>query len=115
MKLQWESHRSGTVVQIAGELVSDDVDVLRRRCEEQMTSGIRLIADLRECERVDSAGLEALLWMNDHVQGFGGHFRLVLGGGQPAAAVEVTRLNRRVPVHNTLEAAAKSFAKGQVA
>ena len=115
MKLQWESHRSGTVVQIAGELVSDDVDVLRRRCEEHITPGIRLIADLRECERLDSAGLEALLWMNDHVHGFGGHFRLVLGGGQPEAAITVTRLNRRVPVHRTLESAAKSFAKGQVA
>jgi hypothetical protein len=45
----------------------------------------------------------------------GGQFRLVRGGGQPADAVQVTRLDRRLAVHTTLEAAARSFSKGQAA
>jgi anti-anti-sigma factor len=115
MNLQWEDHRSGTVVHLSGELVADDVDVLRRRCEERVSHGLRLIVDIRNCDRVDSAGLEALLWLHDRVQGVGGQFRLVRGGGQPADAVQVTRLDRRLAVHTTLEAAARSFSKGQAA
>lgn len=115
MKMQWEDHRSGTVLSLTGELVSEDVDVLRRRCDERLAADTRLIVDLRDLDRIDSAGLEALLWLHEAVQRLGGQFRIVRGGGQPTAAMQVTRVDRKLAMHDTLESAARSFARGQAA
>lgn len=115
MKMHWEEHRSGTVLSIAGELLTDDTDVLRRRCEERLKSGIRLVLDIRELDRIDSAGIEAVLWLHESIQHMGGQLRVVSGDGQPSAALYVTRIDRKLAVHSSLEAAARSFAKGQAA
>ncbi len=115
MKMQWEDHRSGTVLSLEGELLAADVDVVRRRCEDRLEGGARLILDLRKLERIDSAGLEALLWLHESVQRLGGQVRIVRGGGQTAAAMHVTRVDRRMAVHETLEAAARSLSRGQAA
>ncbi|MDP6986624.1 MAG: STAS domain-containing protein [Phycisphaerales bacterium] len=115
MKMHWEEHRSGTVLSIAGELLADDTDVLRRRCDERLGAGIRLVLDIRELDRIDSAGLEAVLWLHESIQRFGGQLRVVSGEGQPSAAMYVTRIDRKLAVHTSLEAAARSFAKGQAA
>ncbi len=115
MKMQWEDHRSGTVLALEGELLLADVDVVRRRCEERLEAGARLILDLRQLDRVDSAGLETLLWLHESVQRLGGQFRVVRGGGQAAAAMHVTRVDRRMAVHDTLESAARSLSRGQAA
>ena len=115
MKIHWEEHRSGTVLALAGELLADDTDVLRRRCDERLQAGIRLVLDIRELDRIDSAGLEAVLWLHESIQRFGGQLRLVRGDGQPSSAMYVTRVDRKLAMHTSLEAAARSFAKGQAA
>ncbi|MCP4759195.1 MAG: STAS domain-containing protein [Planctomycetes bacterium] len=115
MKMQWEHHRSGTVLSLSGEFVSEDTDVLRRRCEERLETGTRLIIDLRELDRIDSAGLEALLWLQESLHRLAGQLRLVRGEGQVAAALHVTRIDRQLSAHGTLETAARSFARGQAA
>ena len=115
MKMHWEEHRSGTVLSIAGELLADDTDVMRRRCDERMQPGLRLVVDIRELERIDSAGLECVLWLHESVQRVGGQLRVVRAEGQPTAALTVTRIDRKLSLHHSLESAARSFAKGQAA
>ncbi|MDP7029539.1 MAG: STAS domain-containing protein [Phycisphaerales bacterium] len=115
MKMNWEDHRSGTVLSLEGELLAADVDVVRRRCEERLEPGARLILDLRHLDRIDSAGLESLLWLHDSMQRLGGQVRVVRAGGQTAAAMHVTRVERRLAMHDTLESAARSLSRGQAA
>ena len=115
MKIDWEDHRSGTVLTLSGELLADDVDVMRRRCEDRLVSGLRLVMDIRALERIDSAGLDALLWLHETVGRSAGQFRLVRGDGQPAVSLRATRLERRLPVHATLEEAARSLTRGKAA
>ena len=115
MKMHWEEHRSGTVLMITGELLADDTDVLRRRCDERIQTGSRIVLDMGELSRIDSAGLEAILWLHESLQRAGGHLRVVRGDGQPWAAMSVTQIDRKLTVHSTLESAARSFAKGQAA
>ncbi len=115
MRMSWEDHRSGTVLTIEGEFVSEDMDVFRRRCEDRLVPGVRWIMDLRSLERIDSSGIESLLWLSESVQRSGGQLRVVGGEGQPAAALHVTRVEYRLAVHPSLESAARSFARGQAA
>jgi len=115
MKMEWEQHRSGTVVSISGDVVADDMDVFRRQCESQLCDGIRIVMDLREVDRLDSAALEGMLWLHESVQRLGGQLRVVAGGGQPTAAMHVTRVDRRLSMHQSIESAARSFSRGQAA
>lgn len=115
MKMHWEEHRSGTVLTIAGELLVDDTDVMRRRCDERVQTGSRIVLDMRELKRIDSAGLEAILWLHESLQRAGGQLRVVRADGQAWAAMLVTQVDRKLTMHTTLESAARSFAKGQAA
>ena len=93
MKVRWDDHRSGTVLTLEGELVSEDTDVLRRRCEDRIDGDARWIVDLRSLDRIDSAGIETLLWLSELVQRSSGQLRFVRGEGQPGA-------DRRLAMHN---------------
>ena len=115
MKIEWEDHRSGTVLRVSGELVTDAIDGLRRACNDKLGAGPRLVFDMRTLERVDSAGLEWLLWIAEEVTRRGGQFRLVRPGGQPLAALHATRIERRMAMHATLESAARSLSRGKAA
>ena len=58
---------------------------------------------------IDSAGLEALLWLIDEVSEGGGQLRLVSPDDAVCKILEVTRLERRFNVHDSIESAAKSL------
>ncbi len=113
MNIDWEDHRSGTVLRLTGELVAEAVDTLRRACADRLTTAPRLVLDLRMLERVDSAGLEALLWLSEEVTRRAGQLRIVRPGGQPQAALHATRIERHMAMHATLESAARSLSRGQ--
>ena len=112
MKIEWEDHRSGTVLRLTGELVADAVDALRRSCTERLGAAPRLVLDLRTLERVDSAGFEAMLWLSEEITRRGGQLRLVRPGGQPQAALHATRIEKHMAMHATLESAARSLSRG---
>lgn len=112
MKIDWEDHRSGTVLRLQGELVVEAVDGLRREAADRLGAGPRLVLDVRTLERIDSAGLEALLWLSEEVTRRGGQFRIIRPGGQPLAALQATRIERRMAMHATLESAARSLSRG---
>jgi anti-anti-sigma factor len=112
MKMDWEDHRSGTVLRLQGEFVADVVDSFRREIADRLGAGPRLVFDVRSVERLDSAGLEALLWLSEEITRRGGQLRVIRPSGQPLAALQVTRIERRMAMHATLEAAARSLSRG---
>lgn len=112
MKISWEEHRSGTVLCLEGELVVEVVDGLRREAVDRLGAGPRLVLDVRSLERIDSAGLESLLWLSEEITRRGGQLRVIRPTGQPLAALQATRIERRMAMHTTLESAARSLSRG---
>lgn len=110
MKLSYEDHGTTTVITISGELMADQTDGFRRTCQDRLDTGIQnFVLNLEHLELVDSAGLEVLLWLSDIVSDHQGKLRLVSPDETVAKIFEVTRLERRFNVHQTIEAAAKSL------
>ena len=110
MKLSYEDHDVITVLTVSGELTSDSADAFRRTCQDRFDSGIRdIVLDLEHMTLVDSAGLELLLWIIDETANQGGQCRLVNPDETVRKIFEVTRLDRRFAVHDSVEAAAKSL------
>jgi len=110
MKIGFEEHGPITVLTLDGALNGDHVDTWRRCCEERLSAGMRqAVVDLGALTGVDSAGLEALLWLADELDRAKGKLKIVNPDETVSRILLVTRLNRRFEIHGTIEAAAKSL------
>ena len=110
MKLSYEDHGPISVLTISGDLTAEQVDALRRACQERWQAGVRhLVLDLEHTTFIDSAGLEALLSIADEGADQGGQLRIVRPDETIRKIMEITRLERRFDVHQTIESAAKSL------
>ncbi len=110
MKLSYEDHGPITVLTISGDLTADQVEAFRRSCLDRFTAGVRdIVLDLEYLTFVDSAGLEALLWIIDEVSERGGQLRLVKPDPTVGKILEISRLDRRFNIHQSIESAAKSL------
>lgn len=110
MKLSYEDHKTVTVLTISGELTADQSDTFRRTCQERLNAGIRdAVLDMEYLTLIDSAGLELLLWLIDEVADRNGQVRLVNPDETVRKILQLTRLDRRFNIHNSIESAAKSL------
>ncbi len=110
MKLSYEDHDAITVIKLSGDLTADQIDGFRRSCQERFEAEIRhVVLDLEHTTFIDSAGLEALLWIIDEASRRGGQLRIVNPDPTVRKILEISRLDRRFNVHDTIESAAKSL------
>jgi anti-anti-sigma factor len=110
MKLTYDDHQKISVLTLAGELTADQTDLFRRTCQERFAAGVRdVVLDLEHLTTVDSAGLEALLWLKDQVTEISGEMRLVRPDDTFRKVLEITRLDRRFDVYDSIESAARSL------
>lgn len=110
MKLSYEDHNTVTVLTVSGELTADQADSFRRACLERLAAHIRdVVLDLEYLTLIDSAGLELLLWLLDEISKHGGHLRIVKPDETIRKILQLTRLERRFSIHDSIELAAKSL------
>ncbi len=110
MKLSYEDHDPVSVLTVSGELTVDHTDSFRRSCLDRFAAGIRhVVVDMEHLTFIDSAGLEALLWLIETVAEQDGQLRLVKPDETVGKILEITRLDRRFNIHESIEAAAKSL------
>lgn len=110
MKLSYEDHGHITVLSLNGELTADQSDAFRRSCQDRFDAGSRdVLLQVKDLSLVDSAGLELLLWLSDEVAHRSGQLRLIGCDETVRKILEITRLERRFAIHDTVEAAAKSL------
>jgi len=110
MKLSYEDHGTITVLTVSGDLTTDQIDAFRRACLDRFATGVRdVVLNLEYLTFVDSAGLEVLLWVIDAASEHGGQLRLVKPDSTVGKILEISRLERRFNIHESIESAAKSL------
>ena len=110
MKLSYEDHDTITVLTVSGDLTTDQVDAFRRACQDRFFAGIRdVVLDIEHMTFVDSAGLETLLWAIEETAERSGQVRLVKPDDIVRKILEITRLEKRFDIHDSIESAAKSL------
>jgi anti-sigma B factor antagonist len=98
------------VLTVSGDLTADQADGFRRACQERFEAGIRdIVLNVEHLKLLDSAGLELLLWLIDELGDQSGRLRLVNPDETVRKILQITRLERRFDIHETIEAAAKSL------
>ncbi len=110
MKLSYEDHDTITVLKISGDLTADQVDAFRRSCQDRFEAGIRhVVLNMEHLTFIDSAGLESLLWVIEAAAERGGQLRLIRPDSTVSKILEISRLDRRFDIHDSIESAAKSL------
>ncbi|MCA9296311.1 MAG: STAS domain-containing protein [Phycisphaerales bacterium] len=110
MKFSYEDHDAITVLTVSGDFSADQADNFRRKCQERFRSGIRdIVLDVEHLALIDSAGLELLLWLQDEAALNLGQLRIVQPNETIRKILEITRLDKRFDMHNSIESAAKSL------
>jgi anti-sigma B factor antagonist len=97
-----ESRDGGVVVQLAGELDLYNAEEVRRALAEAIASGPRrIVVDMTEVEFVDSTALGVLVEARSQL----GHdaFRLAAPQLGTRRTLEVSGLDRHLPVHESVE------------
>ena len=106
MKLSYEDHDTITVLKISGDLTADQVDPFRRSCLDRFEAGIRhVVLNMEHLTFIDSAGLEVLLWVIDAAAERGGQLRLIRPDHTVSKILEISRLDRRFDIHDSIESA----------
>lgn len=110
MPIATETYGEVVVVRLDDELTGDNVVRFQNALEQPLEEGIRnFVMDMEKTEYLDNAGLEAI---DDLIQDVGKTAGQVKFSGLGAGCrkiFEVTRLDRRVDVFDSLIDAVRSF------
>jgi anti-sigma B factor antagonist len=101
------------VCSVAGELDADSVDELRRELELTAAGSCRrLVLDLVDVTRLDSAGLGLLLAISDRLKRDDGELIVVSDDPRTLRLLDVTGLRRQFRLEQTLADAMDALAPG---
>jgi len=99
------------VLVVKDDLAGTGLDSFNVRAEQCMAEGFHcIVVDCTSVAGVESAGLEALLNLQDHCEGELGSVKLCGLDETLQKILEITRLKRRFEVFSDLEAAVRSYA-----
>lgn len=94
------------VLHVAGRMDADNAVLFERQCESCIAEGITsLVIDLSELKYVSSMGLRSFVMIGQKLGEKGGDFRICCLTGLVRQVFEITRLNRVLPLHDSLESA----------
>ena len=110
MAITTETYGDVTVARLEDELTSDNAERFRYVLETPLEEGIRhFVIDLEKTEYLDNAGLEALDDLRGKLEDVGGQVKFSGLGPGCRKIFELTRLDRRVDIFDSLIDAVRSF------
>jgi len=110
MKINFEDHGLISIASLIGELNGDSVDSFRRGVTDRLERGTRdwvLVVD--NLSQIDSAGLEALMWLQDRAAERKGQVRLVGVSEIISTILRITRLERQFERYEDVTDAVRSL------
>lgn len=110
MAIRSEEYNGVWVLSLDGDLAADEPAALRALVNERRAAALpmSLVIDFEKCPYVDSAGLEALLFVRRTCDGVGGRLSLANLDGNCRKVLELTRLTRHFEFHSNLAGALKN-------
>lgn len=111
MKITSSVHQDVAVIGVVGELIAGSVATFRKAVDEATSAGHRdYVINLAETGTIDSAGLEALTALQRQCEEQLGTVRLCGGDETICKILEMTRLDRQLSMHQSLEEALDAFS-----
>jgi len=110
MKIRTQDYKNVTVVELAGELSADSVEMFRNTVSDIMKlQKTGIVLDMSGTSFIDSSGLEQLLWAKDDCIENNRQLRLAGLDENCRKILEITRLEKEFEHYVELAEAVKSF------
>lgn len=110
MKMACEDHDRISIISLEGDFTSDFVDAFKRAVIERLSdAGHDFVLVVEQMSFIDSAGLEALLWLQDELAQHLGQLRLVHPTGNLSTILNITRLCHQFDIHQEITEAIRSL------
>lgn len=110
MVFSTEIYGDVAIVRLEDELTGDTLPRFQAQLEGPLREGVRnFVIDMEKTEYLDSAGLEAIVDLMDQAHESAGQVKFSGLGNCCQKIFEITRLDRRVDVYETLIDAVRSF------
>ena len=110
MAITTETYGDVAVARLEDELTHENVDRFRGIVESPFEDGTRqFVIDLEKTEYLDNAGLESIVDLMEKLEGMGGQVKFSGLGPGCRKIFELTRLDRRVDIFDSLIDAVRSF------
>ena len=110
MKITFEDYDQLSVMTLHGDVTADDVGTFRKVVAQRLDQQVRdFVFDMGEVDFVDSAGLEALLWLRETCEENLGQVRLAGPTENVSTILRMTRLAGQLACHEDIDAAIKSL------
>lgn len=110
MAITTETYGNVTVVRLDDELVVENTGRFEAVVDASVEEGIRdFVVDLEKTEYLDNGGLEAFEALLERLQQLGGQVKFSGLGTTCRKVFELTRLDRRVDILDSLIDAVRSF------
>jgi anti-anti-sigma factor len=94
------------VLHVAGRMDADNATLFERQCESCIAEGVTsLVINLADLKYVSSMGLRSFVMIGQKLREKGGDFRICCVTGLVRQVFEITRLNRVLLLHDSLESA----------
>ena len=110
MNIASEQHVAAIVIRIDGDLTVDDSDNFKRTIRESTNNfSSDIVVDCTLLTKIDSVGIESLLWLSDETRSNTNRLRLACVPQTVKNILRLTRLDGAFSTHQTVETAAKSL------
>ncbi len=111
MPIQCETYDQVCVVTLNGDFVGEDVATARQSVGKAIDDDhvVDVVLDVEKVPFIDSEGLEALLWMKRRCEEVFGQIKLIKPDENFRKILEMTRLDRLLECHDTIESAMKTL------
>lgn len=111
MNVACEDYDKVAVITVDGELSADTLEVFRATVDRRLGEGrTAFVVSFEKLGSIDSAGLEALLWLQDECRRRQGDLKLAALDDTAGKILEMTRLDRQFDVHHDVVQAVRTFA-----
>ncbi len=110
MKLSHQNFEHISLLTLSGEFTADDTEQFRRATQERVSNGARhIVLDIENVDFIDSAGLEALLRLQERLGEQAGQLRLIKLDPSVERILALTRLDLAFETHESVEQAVRSL------
>ncbi len=111
MNVSCEDYDRVAVIGVDGELSDDTLEVFRATADRRLGEGqAHFVVNFEKLSSIDSAGMEALLWLQEQCRQREGDLKLAGLDETAAQILAMTRLNRRFDIRGNVVEAVKAFA-----
>ena len=114
MEIKTEKKNTIVVFHVSGELMGgDEIKVFQDAIYEAIRDGlVSVVVEMSGVKWMNSSGLGMLMSGLTTLRGSGGDLRLARVPDRVRRPIEITRLDRVLQIHDTVEAAMDGFASG---